>query len=219
MFNFNLFFAQLVDAMTDEFAVDNFVDENPEEDGMTVDWLAAEGDDELRVMSVHNSNSSSKRARYMSPSSGGGSGVGGSSWVSQPSPSGRQCITSVEQKDLSVGPSSLDDTNRYHTDNTLPYLPTFTLSTDSNATVKAAAGGKLSRQSPSAAVASNSSTSFSSNNKTASVTSCDEDADDVFGKYIGLELKTITDINAKRLAKLRIQTILYEAQTGISAVK
>ena len=44
----------------------------------------------------------------------------------------------------------------------------------------------------------------------------DEDQDDVFGRYIAGELRDIKDAQVKRLAKHQIQTILYNAHSGIN---
>ncbi|XP_071500623.1 uncharacterized protein [Diadema antillarum] len=45
-------------------------------------------------------------------------------------------------------------------------------------------------------------------------TSQEEDEDAVFGRYVGNEMRGVTDIQAKRIAKMRIQKVLFEAQTG-----
>ena len=42
----------------------------------------------------------------------------------------------------------------------------------------------------------------------------EEDADDVFGRHIAHELRSITDPRAKQLAKVQIQNVLYEVQFG-----
>ncbi|XP_046860894.1 uncharacterized protein LOC124454131 [Xenia sp. Carnegie-2017] len=45
------------------------------------------------------------------------------------------------------------------------------------------------------------------------VSSADESTDDLFGRYIASEIKCIENDSAKRLAKVRIQNILFEAQS------
>ena len=42
----------------------------------------------------------------------------------------------------------------------------------------------------------------------------EDDEDAIFGRYVGNEMRSVTDIQAKRIAKMRIQKVLFEAQTG-----
>lgn len=48
----------------------------------------------------------------------------------------------------------------------------------------------------------------------AEKTTRDDDEDAVFGRYVGNEMRSVTDLQAKRIAKMRIQKVLFEAQTG-----
>ena len=41
-----------------------------------------------------------------------------------------------------------------------------------------------------------------------------EDDEDIFGKHVANELRLITDMRSKQLTKLKIQSILFEAQFG-----
>ncbi|XP_041458784.1 uncharacterized protein LOC121410632 [Lytechinus variegatus] len=48
----------------------------------------------------------------------------------------------------------------------------------------------------------------------AQKTTQDDDEDAIFGRYVGNEMRSVTDLQAKRIAKMRIQKVLFEAQTG-----
>lgn len=48
--------------------------------------------------------------------------------------------------------------------------------------------------------------------KATSVEQATNNEDDLFGQYVGAELKSIKKIQTKRYVKLKIQTAIYEAQ-------
>ena len=44
-----------------------------------------------------------------------------------------------------------------------------------------------------------------------------KDSDDIFAQYIASEMRAISDVQAKRLAKWKIHNAIFEAQTGLAS--